>query len=49
MIRRYTEHVAKNEEQDRLRVVIVYEANMSKEKIKQDNPYSKEHGKVVFK
>lgn len=47
MIRRYTEHIARNVERDKLLVITVYEPGVKKEQIKQDNCYTKKHGKVV--
>lgn len=47
VIRRYTEHTAKSIDHERLMVITVYEHGVTKEQIKQDNIYSKKHGKVV--
>ncbi|GAA5417965.1 hypothetical protein Pryu01_03043 [Paraliobacillus ryukyuensis] len=48
MIRRTTEHKAVNTERDQLIVFTVYEQGTKKEQIKQENIFTKKHGKVVF-
>lgn len=47
MVRRYTEHISRNVERDKLIVITVYEQGIKKEQIKHENVYTKKHGKVV--
>lgn len=43
MVRRVTEHTARNREGERLQVVTVYPVGVKKEQIKKENRYSKRH------
>ncbi|WP_179123833.1 hypothetical protein [Paraliobacillus ryukyuensis] len=47
MIHRTTEHKAINGEHEYMIVFTVYEQGFKKEQIKQENIYTKKHGKVV--
>lgn len=47
MIRRYTEHTRISSDRERLLVITVYESGVNKEQIKQENRFTKKHGKVV--